>query len=128
MSAERFEIVDVNPNDAVGGGGCLCSEDNNPDCKGPYAVFYVQDMASNISPVPVIGAACLKAACAKLDGESLKGGEADPPTIEGEFTELPDAPAQTMAEVSESLKEPMEEAARAVLTGGNIPEEEVPEV
>ena len=77
--SENFKIVDVNPNDNVGGGGCLCSESKDTDCHGPYAVFYVHDMASNISPHPVIGANCLRKAAAALDGEVLAGGE---PVIE----------------------------------------------
>lgn len=75
MSAERFETVAVNPNDNVGGGGCLCSEDRVVEAEGPYTVFYVQDMASNISPVPVICAGCLRAAAEALEGEVLAGGE-----------------------------------------------------
>lgn len=75
MSAERFHIVDTNPNDITGGGGCLCSEDKVTDCNGPYAVFYVHDMASNISPHPVIGAHCLAKAAAALEGEVQAGGE-----------------------------------------------------
>lgn len=76
MSLEMFRVVEVNPNEASGGGGCLCSEDKNPDCKGPYVVFYAQDMASNISPHPVIGATCLKQAAKALDEDPLAGGEA----------------------------------------------------
>lgn len=75
MSAERFHIVDVNPNEASGGGGCLCGETRVEGCEGPYAVFDVTDMDSILSPRPVIGAKCLRAACAALDGETLSGGE-----------------------------------------------------
>ena len=94
--SENFKIVDVNPNDNVGGGGCLCSESKDTDCKGPFAVFYTTDMSSNVSPHPVIGAGCLRAAVAALDGEVLAGGEPtpepppapeEPEEIEGDFVE-----------------------------------------
>ncbi len=82
--AENFKIVDVNPNDSVGGGGCLCSETKDVDCKPPYAVFYVHDMASNISPHPVVCANCLTKATSALDGEVLAGGE------KNEYIEIPE--------------------------------------
>ncbi len=72
---ERFQIVDVNPNDTVGGGGCLCSESKVADCKGPYAVFPVTDMENGLSPHVVIGSQCICAAQRALEGDTLKGGE-----------------------------------------------------
>jgi len=78
MSAQRFEITDVNPNDAVGGGGCVCSPEKVTDCKGPFAVFYATEMGDTpYSPHVVIGCACAKAVAAAMDGEvaSVSQGE-----------------------------------------------------
>lgn len=86
MSAERFEIVDTNPNDTTGGGGCLCGEVKPEDASGPYAVFYGPEMASNISPNAVVCAGCLRSAAKALDGEVIAGGESSPEieAVEGE--------------------------------------------
>lgn len=78
MSA-RFQIVEVNPNDAVGGGGCLCNEGADVDCKGPYAVFFATEMANNLSPHVVISLSCAKAVVEAAEGgDILAGGERDP--------------------------------------------------
>lgn len=81
MSAETFKIVEVNPNDAVGGGGCACSESKVTDCTGPYAVFYAQEQASNLSPHLVVGCKCLAAAALAADGEAVAGGEVGEDTV-----------------------------------------------
>lgn len=86
-SAERFQIVEINPNDS-GSGGCLCGEDKVEGCTGPYAVFNTTEMVDIHSPVPVIGANCLRKAAAALDGEALIGGEPNQ-YLEGEAEELP---------------------------------------
>ena len=79
MSAERFQVVEVNPNDAVGGGGCLCSEDRNPDCKGPFAVFFHGETNSNISPHPVLCLGCADAFVKRAESDDiLAGGESNP--------------------------------------------------
>jgi hypothetical protein len=78
--AELFEVVATNPNDAVGGGGCLCSESRDVDCKGPYAVFYAQEMASNASPHAVLSIDCAQAFLDQAAKEVIAGGEADPNT------------------------------------------------
>jgi len=81
MSAERFKVVDTNPNTA--GKGCLCSEVEVTDAEGPFVVFYTHDMASNISPHPVLCKGCLDAAYREVnEGEVLAGGEKDPQPIE----------------------------------------------
>jgi hypothetical protein len=72
-----FELVEVNPNDAVGGGGCICADTKREDCKPPYAVFYGSEMASNVSPHAVICVECAAAVLkAAVDGDVLAGGEA----------------------------------------------------
>lgn len=78
MSKEIFHVSDVNPNDAVGGGGCLCSEGKTPECEPPYVIFYSQEMASNLSPHAVVCARCVEAASKAVDGEVLSAGEPDP--------------------------------------------------
>lgn len=85
MGAQRFKIVGVNPNESTGGGGCLCSETRNPDCEGPFAVFEVPEMDSNVSPFPVLCLGCAKAVVNIAEtGETLAGGE---PAIEAEAVE-----------------------------------------
>lgn len=71
--SEQYVIQDVNPNDAVGGGGCLCSESKVEDCKPPYAVFFPTTTESNLSPHVVACQRCLLSAsqaCIALGGES----------------------------------------------------------
>ena len=89
MAAERFKIVEVNPNDSVGGAGCLCGEAKPADCKGPFAVFYTDDMASNMSPHAVLCAGCAVSAARQLSDSTdvLVGGESAP-EIEGDAVEL----------------------------------------
>jgi hypothetical protein len=67
---ELFEISEVNPNDAAGGGGCACSDTQSSDTKGPFAVFYASESASNQSPHVVVCAGCIRSAGDRLDGES----------------------------------------------------------
>lgn len=64
---ERFHITDTNPNDAIGGGGCVCSEVKCEDCKAPFAVFYVTETSSNVSPHVVISLDCAKAVVRKAE-------------------------------------------------------------
>lgn len=61
MSAEHFKITDHNPNDDVGGGGCVCGDVKLTGCQGPYAVFYGTETDSNQSPHVVLSLACAKA-------------------------------------------------------------------
>lgn len=74
--SERFKVVEVNPNQSTGGSGCLCSEVETHDTKGPYAVFYGQDMENPQSPTPVLCLACAKAVVREAEKDVLKGGEA----------------------------------------------------
>jgi hypothetical protein len=63
MSLENFVISDVNPNDTVGGGGCVCSESKVGDCVAPFAIFYAHDTDTPLSPHTVICAKCADAVC-----------------------------------------------------------------
>ncbi len=80
-TAERFELSDINPNNAVGGGGCACSESYNEDSHGPYAVFYGVETDSNLSPHFVVCHGCAESFCCKIaDGEDrVAAGEDDAP-------------------------------------------------
>lgn len=78
MASELFQVVAVNPNDNCGGGGCVCDERKQSDCKPPYVVFYATDMASVVSPQVVVCANCINQAAKKLKGEVLAGGEVNP--------------------------------------------------
>lgn len=76
MTAELFHVVETNPNDAVGGGGCVCSESDQSGCTGPYAVFYANEMANNLSPHCVLGLGCAKAFVDQASSQpALAGGE-----------------------------------------------------
>jgi hypothetical protein len=76
VSLEIFTVNDKNPNDTVGGSGCLCHpEGKATGCDGPYVVFHAAETDSGYSPYCVVGAACVRAAAKKLDGEALAAGE-----------------------------------------------------
>lgn len=96
MSACRYQLVDINPNDVTGGKGCLCSEMENPDTEGPYFVFPGNDMENPLSPHAVLCAGCVRGAFADLDEEVLSGGENmsfqpdEPETIDSDAEEIPD--------------------------------------
>ena len=85
QGAQRFYLSDTNPNDSIGGGGCLCSEGRCEDRGGPYAVFFVTETDSNQSPHVVQCAPCARAVVAAIDGdaERIKAGE---PVVDVEAT------------------------------------------
>lgn len=89
QGAQRYYISETNPNDSIGGGGCLCSEGRCEDRGGPYAVFHVTETDSNLSPHAVVCAPCVRAVVVDLDGdaERLKAGE---PVIDVESVEIAD--------------------------------------
>lgn len=70
MSHALFFLTDTNPNDTMGGGGCLCSPSKDPDTKGPYVVIPSNDMDSVHSPHVVVCASCYS----RLKG-LFEGGE-----------------------------------------------------
>lgn len=63
--------MDENPNDATGGGGCLCSDTKVNGCNGPYVVFNATETDFIGSPYPVIGAGCLCKAYDTALGEEV---------------------------------------------------------
>ena len=116
MASEQFTVSDTNPNDAVGGGGCVCSETESPDCKPPYAVFYASETASNISPHTVICLNCAAAFVEAAKGEVAQVGEKDPEqeiittatVVElppDDFEEVIDAVVETPAKEPESFED-----------------------
>lgn len=78
MSAERFKITDANPNDAVGGGGCLCGDGKVEGCVGPFAVFFATETDNNLSPHVVLSLHCAEAVVKASKGEALSASEAKP--------------------------------------------------
>lgn len=81
QGAQRFYISETNPNDSIGGGGCLCSEGRCEDRGGPYAVFHVTETDSHLSPHVVLCAPCARGVVGQLDGEQIKAGEDVPEDI-----------------------------------------------
>lgn len=80
MGAARFTISSTNPNCGVGGSGCLCSELDNPDREGPYAIFAGNEMDSGLSPHVVLCIGCAEAFVAKAHDQGddiLAAGEDD---------------------------------------------------
>ena len=75
MSYQQYVVVDVNPNDNAGKGGCVCSPHKQVDCKPPYIVCFGNEMWDDQSPHVVICAACAKVFAAAVGGEVLAGGE-----------------------------------------------------
>lgn len=66
--SQLFQITQENPNDAVGGGGTICSGDSQgADCKPPYAVFYTVETDNNLSPHVVLCASCAAAVVRKAE-------------------------------------------------------------
>jgi hypothetical protein len=101
MSAARFHVSATNPNDQIGGGGCLCSP-TKTDCVGPYAVFYGTETDSNVSPHVVVSLACAKAVVDQAENGELLNVSADviDSTAEayGEVTVLGPKIVDTLAE------------------------------
>lgn len=95
--AQRFYLSETNPNDSIGGGGCLCSEGRCEDRGGPYAVFHVTETDSNLSPHVVLCAPCARGVVAAADGdaERLRAGE---PVVDAEATLV----AETLVPVHEN--------------------------
>lgn len=62
---EAYTVVEKNPNDAIGGGGCACSDSAHRAQEGPFVVFHNTETDNNLSPHVVICAHCIdSAACA----------------------------------------------------------------
>lgn len=89
MASQLFQVVEVNPNQTSGCGGCVCSEATEPDCQPPYVVFYNCDTDDPRRPQVVACARCIEAAHAKCveaqeTGDVLAGGERADERVEPE--------------------------------------------
>lgn len=74
----QFNVEPYNPNEEVGGGGCLGNGDTkSEDCVGPYVVFYASATDSNTSPHAVLCKHCLDEAY-----KATVQPDADEPAIE----------------------------------------------
>lgn len=72
MGANRFFLSETNPNDGIGGGGCMCSPLKCEDAKGPYAIFAAIETDSNLSPHAVL---CFGCAVAVAEGATDPAGD-----------------------------------------------------
>ena len=89
MSLEQFQIVATNPNDRIGGGGCLCSPSQKTSaCKGPFVLFPNAEVAGapeaglHNSPHAVASVACVCAAAKASTGEVLSTAPSTVPSDE----------------------------------------------
>lgn len=100
MAHGQFAVSDTNPNDVTGGGGCICDELQQADCKPPYIICYSNEMASNISPHVVACATCVEEMFDALGGEILGAGENSPVHAQPEI-ELPESEYQELPDISD---------------------------
>lgn len=70
----RHILVETNPNDVSGGGGCACGIRRTADTTGPYTVWPLTDAEDVKSPAIVVCAPCLETAHAELAGGAQSGG------------------------------------------------------
>lgn len=87
MGACRFTMMDKNPNDGIGGGGCACGETKAADQRGPFAVFNAVEMDSGCSPFLVVCAPCAEGIVEAGEGELLTTPQGD--VINATAVELP---------------------------------------
>lgn len=86
----NFKVLDVNPNEEVGGGGCLTGGDEKrEDCEGPYVVFPQVSTDSNISPHAVLCAACARAIVKAIDTPPEPVIEIDPADVQELDDDIP---------------------------------------
>jgi hypothetical protein len=69
----NYSVTETNPNDATGGGGCLCSDTKVEGTTGPYVVFNAVETDFIGSPFPVLCSGCLCDAFNKAIGEEVVG-------------------------------------------------------
>lgn len=54
----QFHLSDENPNEQVGGKGCLCHPRGSDETRGPYLIFTPTTTDDNLSPHAVLCAGC----------------------------------------------------------------------
>jgi hypothetical protein len=68
-----FRLVTRNPNDGVGGGGCLCKTQGKAiGCDGPYAVFPSTSTIEPGSPHAVLSLSCARAIVEQADSPDVE--------------------------------------------------------
>jgi len=79
MAAGRFTISQTNPNESIGGGGCLCNPLKIEDQAGPFAIFPASETDNNVSPHVVICVGCAEQFCSRVRSgeEGLAPGQGD---------------------------------------------------
>lgn len=85
----QFHLSEQNPNDVVGGGGCLCHPDGGDETRGPFIIFTPTTVDEPLSPHAVLCEHCVGECAVALTPDA-------PPEspIEGEVIEdNPDIPA-----------------------------------
>lgn len=71
MSLENFQVSHSNPNDQIGGKGCLCHPEGEATGRtAPFVIFHAASTDSTLSPHAVACAGCIRAACKRIDEES----------------------------------------------------------
>lgn len=110
MAQGQFQLSQTNPNNSTGGGGCICDELQQTDCKAPFVVCYGNTMDSSVSPHVVACARCIGEMSALLGSEALtldNPGDADtvnPTGISQPFPELRPKRPQPRKKTDESEK------------------------
>jgi len=95
--SQNYTISLENPNDEVGGGGCLCNEERTEDCVGPFVIFPSAETSSNASPHVVLCAKCALGAARLV--EDVADGYKEP----DEVIELPESEVEEVAIDEESI-------------------------
>jgi hypothetical protein len=78
--ASEFTVHETNPNDTIGGGGCLCAGGAiSEDCEGPFINFFRVSTEFDASPYAVICAKHLRHVAETFEFEErLEGGDVHP--------------------------------------------------
>jgi hypothetical protein len=70
VSLENFKLSEANPNDGIGGKGCLCHPEGEATGReGPFVIFHASSTDSTLSPHAVVCAGCIKGACRQIAAE-----------------------------------------------------------
>jgi hypothetical protein len=117
MSMSRFTLDRSNPNDRVGGSGCLCKELGKAEgCDGPYVIFHGSTMADPRSPYPVVGVECLNAALQQIRRNPDEIAESGPAM---DFVARMTAPTEATVEW-DSFTDEERFAMQAAFPGGGV--------
>lgn len=117
MSLELFKLSSTNPNDSIGGGGCLCHPDGKATgCEPPYVVFERSFIDQDRSPHAVASAICLRAAVKQI---AHKGDDipalGEPVDMDAKLAEQPEATVKW-----EDLDDSTQRSVRSVAKPGDV--------